>query len=99
VVQEVIPSAFTLDDYLKAMKIQLPPEFKIIEEKAVEINSYPASKLTIELSISGTMVKEAIYIIKTDNIIWVVTCATSMDEFDERAATFEKIANSFALIP
>lgn len=97
VVQEIIPAVLTLDDYLAAMRKQLPPEFKVIKEERMEINSYPTAHLIVELDMAGTLVKEAIYIVKTDDIVWVMTCATSMAEFDGRAATFERIANSFSL--
>ena len=68
-----------------------------IEEEFIDINSKPAVRLIIELEMAGSLVKEAVYIVRGDNKAWVITCATGQADFDTRYPTFEKMANSFEI--
>ena len=97
IISEALPSSLNIETYLNITKQQLPPQFNIVEEEFIEINSKPAVRLLIELEMAGSLVKEAVYIVRGDNRAWVITCATGQADFETRYPTFEKMAKSFEI--
>jgi len=58
-----------------------------------------AIQLEIDVNEAGINAKEAMFIIKDDNTIWVVTYSTGADEYANRLPVFEQSANTIQLNP
>ena len=97
IISESLPSALTIESYLDLTKQQLPPQFNVVGEEFLEINSNPAVRLVVEMEMAGAAIKQAVYIVRGEKKAWVITCATSQAEFDTRLPILEKMANSFVI--
>jgi hypothetical protein len=97
VVTEKVVSAITVDTYMDATEKSLPESFKIIDRKTVKLDRYQAGRLIVTVAMPNVTAKESIYIIKEDNIMWLITYATSEAEFDTRQPMFEQSANTFTV--
>jgi len=95
IVTEEVPSAVDLAMYLDLTTNQLPDNFSVVEREMVSFQDTQAGRLVIEFAISAIEGKEVLYIIKRDYTIWVVTYATSVDEFDRRQLDFEQSIGTF----
>ena len=71
----------------------------MIERDIVSLEDHQVGRLVIEFTISGVVAKEVVYVVKDDNNMWVITCATGAEEFDQRLPVFEQIASTFAVQP
>ncbi len=96
-VKERVLSAVNPESYVDAIESQLPSDFSITQRQKVKLDQYEALRLIIEMR--EPSIKEAMYIIKSGNTIWVVTYATGADEFDSRLPTFEQSANTLRVEP
>lgn len=96
-VKERVLSAVNPDSYVDAVESQLPSDFSITERQKVKLDNYEALRLIIEMGEPD--IKEAMYIIKSGNTMWVVTYATGADEFPSRLPTFEQSVNTLRIEP
>lgn len=99
VVKERVISAITLDTYMDATAKRLPASFEVTDRRKVRLEHYEAGQLVVQVELPSTKLKELLYVIKDKNIVWVITYATGMDEFEERLPTFEQSANTFKIQP
>lgn len=99
VVTEQIPSAMSIDTYLDAAIKQFPSDFRAVERGLVTIGGYETGRIVLEASLGGRQIKEVMYVIKGESTIWVVTYATSAEEFDKRLPVFEQSIRTFAARP
>lgn len=97
VTTEKVLSAITIDTYLDAALKQLPAQFQVVDRDIVSLEDHQAGRLIIEFTISGVVGKEVMYAVKDDNTMWVITCATGAEEFDQRLPVFEQSAFTFAI--
>lgn len=96
-VKERVLSAVNPENYVDAIQSQLPSDFSITERKKIKLEHYEALRLIIEMR--EPSIKEAMYIIKSGNTMWVVTYATGADEFEARLPIFEQSANTLRVEP
>lgn len=99
ITHEEVVSAVTLDMYIDAVKQQLPSTFTITDQKNIQLGGKEAIQLEIDVNEAGINAKEAMFIIKDDNTIWVVTYSTGADEYANRLPVFEQSANTIQLNP
>ncbi len=92
---EQVISAVTLDMYLDSLTKQLPSQFQVQESKKLSLEHYQAARVITEFNLNNVTGKQAAYIIKDGNNIWVVTFSTSLEEFEERLTTFEQSITTF----
>lgn len=78
---------------------RLPASFEVTDRRKVRLEHYEAGQLVVQVELPSTKLKELLYVIKDENIVWVITYATGMDEFEERLSTFEQSANTFKIQP
>lgn len=97
VTREKVPSGMNINAYMDLLSEQLPPGFNITNRETVTIGDQSVGRIFVDFSVTGIEGKEIIYIYKVDNTIWIVTFATSVDEFDERLPDFETSAQTFAV--
>jgi len=81
--------------YLQALQQQLPSYLTISEQGQGQLDLYDSIRLVLDTNISGVKGKELMYIIKDSNIVYVITFATSLVEFDARLPEFEQAVQSF----
>lgn len=98
IVQEQVVSAITLDMYLQALQQQLPSYLVISEQGQGKLEQYDSIRLVLDTEVSGVKGKELMYIIKASNTIYVLTFATSLDEFEARLAVFEQSVQTFKVL-
>jgi len=99
IVKEQVVSAITLDMYAQALQQQLPSYLTISEQNQGKLDRYASLRLVLDTDISGTKGKELMYIIKDSNIIWAITFATALDEFEGRLPEFDQSVQTFNLQP
>jgi hypothetical protein len=81
---------------------QLPNQIKGIklsEVEAVELPQYPAARFTAQMNINNFMIKEAIYVVKAGDAIYLVTFAALDNEFEEWLPVFEQSIQTFTAEP
>lgn len=71
--------------------------FKIVDTEIKSINGYKTAKIISNFSRPGIKLKQAIYSIKKNNKIWVITYSTGVDEFEKRLPVFEESINTFQI--
>lgn len=94
---EKVLSVVTLDTYMDAAIKQLPTQFEVVDRDIVSLDKYQAGRLLVDFTVPGALVKEAMFIIKDENVIWTITYGTAADEFEERLPIFERSANTFTI--
>ncbi|RPI30905.1 MAG: hypothetical protein EHM70_12765 [Chloroflexota bacterium] len=97
VTTEKVLSVMTIDTYLDSAIKQLPATFQVVERDIVSIEGYPAGRLVFGFSVSGVAVKEVLYTVKDGNTMWVITCGTTAEEYDQRLPVFEQSVLTFAI--
>jgi hypothetical protein len=98
VVKEKVVSTVTLDLYLESSSKQLTSYgFKVSEQKIIQLDNYEAGRLVVQAD--TLQAKEAIYVIKVKNTVWVITYAAGIAEFSARLPIFEKSANTIQIQP
>jgi hypothetical protein len=99
VTHEDVVSAVTLDTYIDAVRQQLPSSFSITDQKNILLGDQEAIQLDISVNESGMNAKEAMFVTKDGNTIWVITYSTGANEFDNRLPIFEQSAQSIQINP
>ncbi len=99
VTKERVPSAITVDSYITISTNSLPDGFNIIDRKTVALDRYEAGQLTIDFQLPSGQARELMYVVKDGATMWVMTYATSSDEFSRRKPVFEQSANTFRVNP
>ena len=99
VTTEKVLSAITIDTYLDAALDLFPPQFQVVERENVTLGDYPAGRLVIEFTISGSAGKEVMYAVKDGNTMWILTFGTGASEFNQRLPDFEQSVQSFEIQP
>ena len=98
VVKEQVVSAMTLELYLESSSKQMASYgFKVSEQKIIQLDNYQAGRLAIQAD--ALKAKEAIYVIKEKNTMWVITYAAGIAEFSARLPAFEQSANTIYITP
>jgi hypothetical protein len=98
VVKEKVVSTMTLELYLESSAKQMASYgFKVSEQKIIQLDNYEAGRLVVQAD--ALMAKEAMYVIKDKNTMWVITYATGIAEFSARLPTFDQSANTINITP
>ena len=98
VVKEQVVSAMTLGMYLEGSSKQMASYgFKVNEQKIIRLDNYQAGRLVIQAD--ALKAKEAIYVIKVKNTMWVITYAAGIAEFSARLPAFDQSANTIYITP
>lgn len=97
IAKEKVLSAITLEIYLASVENQLPDQFQVVDQDIVSLIDHLAGRMIIEAAVLGVDIKEVVYIIKEDNIIWAISFATGAEEFDQRLQIFEQSIRTFAV--
>lgn len=93
--KEQILSTMTLSMYLDLVYQQLAGIFTILERDQIMLNGKQGGKFITQISFGEQSIKQLIYLIQDQNMIWILTFTTSENEFDSKLPTFEQVANTF----
>lgn len=93
--KEQILSTMTLSMYLDLVYQQLAGIFTILERDQIMLNGKQGGKFITQISFGEQSIKQLIYLIQDQNMIWILTFTTSENEFDSKLPTLEQVANTF----
>jgi hypothetical protein len=99
ITREPVLSGMTLELYAQAVSNQLLDSFTITDQQAVQLGPYDAVRLIIEADFSDVLVQEAIYLVKNENTMYIITFATGTEEFEARFPDFEQSAQTLVIQP
>lgn len=88
----------TLEQYLEAITAQLGSIYEVQSSEVTQLDEYPAARIIAEANSEEATIKQLFYIIQEDNQFWIVSYATTGDEFEARLPEFEQSIQSFALL-
>jgi hypothetical protein len=98
VVKEKVVSTVTLELYLESSSKQMVSYgFKVSEQNIIQLDNYEAGRLVVQAD--TLKAKEAMYVIKDKNTMWIITYATGIAEFSARLPTFDQSANTIKIQP
>lgn len=89
----------SLPGHVEAEIADLPGTMILMERKSMTINAYEAERLWIESKFGSTPVGQAVYFIRVQETVWMVTCSTHFNEFYTRLPAFDQVAGSFRIVP
>lgn len=99
IIRDQVLSAVSLEMYMQALAQQLPSYLTIAQLAPGQLSQFESSRLVTNTDISGVKGNELVYLIKDGNAIWVVTFATSEEEFEARLPVFEQSVQTFTTQP
>ena len=67
----------------------------LIDSAAASLGSYAAWQLVAEFEQNGSLLRQDLYLLKSDSTVWILTFTTAASEFDARSADFALTASSF----
>ncbi len=94
---EPVPADIDLEQYLEAATQQLAGIYEIESQEITTVGDYEAGKIVGQFGTGELQVKQLFYAIKTDGTFWIVTYATTADEFDTRLPNFERSIQTLKL--
>lgn len=94
---EKVLSAISPKTYMEAATRQLPAAFKVKSQEELTISGRPAGRMIVEWA--SIKAKEAVYMIKDNNTMYIVTFTTGINDFAEKQPMFEQSIQSFDVQP
>jgi hypothetical protein len=90
----------TLDQFTEAITAQLSQVFTLEAPEKVEIKDYPAAKINATVEAPDATIQQLFYIIQEgsdSSTFWIVTYATTQEQFAEQVPEFEQSIETFTL--
>jgi hypothetical protein len=94
-----VPLEYLQEMMSKLMPSMLPPEFKLVNTKTINVGSRQIVQLTVDANIQGLKIKESIGLFKEGDEIFQVTYVYGKDNSQQAIPVFEQIINTFKAIP
>ncbi len=97
---ETQPPTATVE-LLAGFKEQLPgsfPNLTIDSTDLLDINGYDGARILVTNSMTGVKVRQAMFLVKVKNTIWMVTYSSSIDGFANQLLMIEKSIQTFTLV-
>ena len=93
-------SAMKLETVADQITAAFPKTLRVTSQEAVKNLSYSeAMKLTVEATLFNKSIKEAAYLLKDKNTVWMIVFATGGTEFKDRTTMFEQSIKTIAPVP
>ncbi|MDB9313340.1 hypothetical protein PN462_09540 [Spirulina sp. CS-785/01] len=96
---EAVPEDITLENYLEAVGQTLSQLYTIEQQEVVPVGDYQAGKILGEVEANNTTMKQLFYMIQQGERFWIVTYATSADQFTDRLPEFEQSIQTVQIDP
>ncbi|NEO27228.1 MAG: hypothetical protein F6K03_10110 [Kamptonema sp. SIO4C4] len=87
---ETTPEDVSLDAYMDAVGQTLSQLYTIEKQEIVSVGDYQAGQIIGEVEANNTTMKQLFYMIPQGQQFWIVTYATSADQFADRLPEFEQ---------
>ena len=88
-----------LEDYIREGLKQFPADVTFLEKKKIEIGTYAAYRVKIEVVVGVVPIEESIYFIQDGGTIWTLSGVSHYDEFRDWVPIFDQIAGTFRINP
>jgi len=100
----VDPLPVPLDEYISESVKYFPGmssiiDMTLLEKRVFTIGDYEVRRLRVETIVSTIPVEAAMYLVKDNDKVWMITCSTYFDEYYDWLPTFDKIARTFRINP
>jgi len=87
---EPVSESVTVDLYIDAINRNLPENFTVTGRSLEQIHGNPGGRITIDVLLDGLLIKEVMYILKVEDVMWLVTFAAAFDTFDAQLGIIEQ---------
>jgi hypothetical protein len=94
-----VPLSYIQEMMAKLMPSMLPPQFKLVNTKTVNIGSRQIVQLTVDANIQGSKIKESIGLFKEGDEVFQVTYVYAKENSQQAVPIFEQIINTFQATP
>ncbi|HSV86415.1 MAG TPA: hypothetical protein VLH85_07560 [Levilinea sp.] len=88
--REEVGDQVTVDIYIDAINRNLPENFTITGRDVQMIHGIPGGSIDVDVLLNGLLIRQIMYILKVDNVMWLVTFAATYDTFDAYLAIIEQ---------
>jgi hypothetical protein len=88
----------TLDEYIDQTYDDKMQGFMFADRQEFEIENLQARRILLEAPLAGSAIRVVEYIITDDINLWVISCGSTVQEFDAWLPIFDRIATSFRLL-
>jgi hypothetical protein len=95
VASERVQPGVTIDTYLDGMR--LCSQFEVVERDSQTLGFYDARRLVVSAKALGVSMKQLIYVIKSDRVVWIVLYTAGAEEYEELLPTFEQSIRTFVI--
>jgi hypothetical protein len=96
--QEEVGEAVTVEFYIDAINRNLPEHFTVTGWQLVNIQDLPGGKIFIDVDVNGLLIQEVMYILKDNNIMWLVTFAAASDAFPLQLTIVDQSVETLQII-
>jgi hypothetical protein len=94
-----VPLEYIQEMMAKLMPSMLPPQFKLVNTKTVNVGSRQIVQLTVDANINGSKIKESIGLLKQGDEVFQVTYVYANENSQQAVPIFEQIINTFQATP
>lgn len=94
-----VPLSYIQEMMAKLMPSMLPPQFKLVNTKTVNVGSRQIVQLTVDANINGSKIKESIGLFKQGDEVFQVTYVYANENSQLAVPIFEQIINTFQAAP
>ena len=98
IVKEDTLPALTLDDYINETYGEELQGFQVANRQAIDIPGLQAQRVLLEANLNDTPISIADYVITDEVNLWVISCASSLEDYFIFQPEFDRIARSFRLV-
>jgi hypothetical protein len=101
IIKQPVLSSITLQMMMDATAQSLPAQFTVTESKIVTLGPNKAGRIQVAATVQGTDVKEVFYLVMDSehSMMYAITFATSVGEFDKRLPVFDQSVSTFKVVP
>jgi hypothetical protein len=94
---DVLP-ADSLDEYIdEAYGLGLQG-FQVSDRQPFEIADLQAQRILLDADLNGLPIRVAEYVITDEANLWIISCGTTLEQFDTWSPIFDRVAKSFHLL-
>jgi len=88
----------TLEEYVDEAYGAGLQGFQVADRQAFDIENLQAQRLQLDASLNGLPIRVADYVVTDGVNLWIISCGTTLEEFDPWLPVFDRVARSFHLL-
>lgn len=94
---DVLPT-LTLDEYIDQAYGAGLEGFQVAEGQEFAVENLQARRVLLDASLSGFPIRLVEYVITDEVNLWIISCGSTLDEFNSWLPIFDRVAGSFQLL-